>query len=70
MKKRLPTREPMPLMVPLRPNQIWSADFMSDALYHGMRFRTFTVLDDFNREVLAIEVDTSLSSMRLIRVFE
>ena len=70
VKKRLPTREPMLLMVPLRPNQIWSADFMSDALYHGMRFRTFNVLDDFNREVLAIEIDTSLSSMRLIRVFE
>ena len=70
MKKRLATREPMPLMVPLRPNQIWSADFMSDVLYHGMRFRTFNVLDDFNREVLAIEIDTSLSSMRLIRVFE
>ncbi len=43
---------------------------MSDALYHGMRFRTFNVLDDFNREALAIEIDTSLSSMRLIRVFE
>ena len=70
VKKRLATREPMPLMVPLRPNQIWSADFMSDVLYHGMRFRTFNVLDDFNREVLAIEIDTSLSSMRLIRVFE
>ena len=60
----------MPLMVPSHPNQAWSADFMSDARYHGMRFRTFNGLDDFNREALAIEIDTSLSSMRLIRVFE
>ena len=38
--------------------------------YGGTRFRTFNVLDDFNREVLAIEIDTSLTSARLIRVFE
>jgi putative transposase len=43
---------------------------MSDALYNGVRFRTFNVLDDFNREALRIEVDTSLPSRRLVRVFE
>ena len=69
-KKRIPEREPAPLIVPSRPNQVWSADFMSDALYHGVRFRTFNVLDDFNREILAIEIDTSLPSERLTRVFE
>ena len=69
-KKRIPNRNPMPLMVPERPNQVWSADFMSDALYRGPRFRTFNVLDDFNREALAIEIDTSLSSARLVRVFD
>lgn len=69
-KRRLPQRTPEPLLVPQRPNQVWSADFMSDALYHGQRFRTFNVIDDFNREALAIEVDTSLRAERLIRVFE
>ena len=69
-KKRIPAREPMPLRVPERPNQVWSADFMSDALYHGLRFRAFNVLDDFNREALAIKIDTSLPSARLVRVFE
>ena len=43
---------------------------MSDALYHGPRFRTFNVLEDFNREVLAIEIDNSLTSTRLVCVFE
>ena len=43
---------------------------MSDALYNGIRFRTFNVLDDFNREALAIEIDTSLPGERLIRVFQ
>lgn len=69
-KARIPTREPMPLVVPAKPNQVWSADFVSDALYHDVRFRTFNVIDDFNREALAIEVDTSLPSARLVRVFE
>ena len=59
-----------PLLVPQRPNHIWSADFMSDALYVGSRFRTFNVIDDFNREAVAIEIDTSLTARRLIRVFE
>ena len=69
-KKRLPKRIRQPLMVPQRPNHVWSADFVSDALYSGSRFRAFTVIDDFNREVVAIEIDTSLTAKRLIRVFE
>lgn len=43
---------------------------MSDALYGGRRFRTFNVIDHFNREVVAIEIDTSLTGGRLIRVLE
>ena len=67
---RLPKRIKRPLLVPQLPNQVWSADFMSDTLYTGKRFRTFNVIDDFNREALQIEIDTSLTSKRLIRVFE
>jgi putative transposase len=59
-KRRLPARVKAPLAVPARPNEMWSADFMSDALWSGRRFRTFNVLDDFNREALRIEIDTSL----------
>ena len=43
---------------------------MSDTLYAGKRFRTFNVIDDFNREVLQVEIDTSITGKRLIRVFE
>ena len=42
---------------------------MSDALYQGMRFRTFNAIDDFDREALAIETDTSFTSECLVRVF-
>ena len=37
---------------------------------HGQRFRTFNVLDDFSREVLAVEVDTNLPAARIIRVLD
>ena len=70
VKRRLPQRVAQPLTVPHRPNQTWSADFMSDALHHGSRFRTLNVIDDFNRQALAIEIDTSLRAPRLIRLFE
>lgn len=69
-KKRLPKRIRQPLTVPQRPEQVWSADFMSDSLYYGSRFRTFNVIDDYNREAIAIEIDTSITANRLIRVFE
>ena len=69
-KRRLPKRPSLPVFVPAGPNEVWSADFMSDALYHGSRFRTFNIIDDYNREALAIEIDTSLRAERLIRVLE
>jgi putative transposase len=53
--------------VPARPNEVWSVDFMSDALWSGRRFRTFNVIDDFNREALRIEVDTSPPAPRIVR---
>ena len=43
---------------------------MSDALWYGQRFRTFNLVDDFNREALAIEVDLSLPAQRIIRVLD
>ena len=59
-KKRLPDRISEPLLVPRGPNQTWSIDFMADALWNSRRFITFNVLDDFNREALRVEIDTSL----------
>lgn len=69
-KRRLPTRNPEPLIVPTTANQCWSMDFMNDALQCGRRFRTFNLLDDFNREALAIEIDFSLPAARVVRVLE
>ena len=56
--------------LPERPNQQWGIDFISDALAWGRRIRLFTVVDVFTREVLAIEVDTSLPGGRVVRILE
>lgn len=56
--------------LPERPNHQWAIDFVSDALAWGRRIRLFTVVDVFTREVLAIEVDTSLPGGRVVRVLE
>lgn len=69
-KRRLPNRQPSPLSVPESMNQCWSIDFMSDSLYSGRRFRTFNVVDDFNREALAIEIDLNLPAERVVRVLD
>lgn len=69
-KKRLPNRNPQSLTVPSRENICWSMDFMSDALSSGRHFRTFNVIDDYSREVLAIEIDLSLPTRRVIRVLD
>jgi len=69
-KKRLPERVKQPLTIPSAPNQVWSIDFMSDSLVDGRKFRLLNVLEDFNRESLAIEADTSLPSLRVIRVLD
>ena len=69
-KKRLPERVKQPLSVPTAPNQVWSIDFMCDSLVDGRKFRLFNVIDDFNRESLAIEIDTSLPARRVMRMLE
>jgi len=43
---------------------------MHDALVCGRRFRTFNVVDDFNREALSIEIDLNLPALRVVRVFD
>ena len=69
-KRRLPNREKVTLEQPCTMNKKWSMDFMSDALTDGRKFRTFNLIDDFNREALALEADTSLPAMRVVRVLE
>ncbi|MDQ1090484.1 transposase InsO family protein [Siphonobacter sp. SORGH_AS 1065] len=66
-KRPLPDRVRQPLIQPEQVNEVWSVDFMSDSLIGNRKFRTFNIIDDCSREALSIEVDTSLSSKRIIR---
>ncbi len=69
-KRRLPARTKATLGAPMQHNESWSMDFMQDRLTNGRKIRTFNLIDDFNREILAIEIDTSLSGERVIRVLQ
>ena len=69
-RRRVPKRVQYPLAAPPALNHTWALDFMTDTLYDGRRFRTLNVLDEGVREVLDIEVDTSLTGERVIRVVE
>jgi len=58
------------LAIPAAPNEAWSMDVMADQLGDGRSFRTLTVLDDCNREGLALEVDLSLPAVRVARTLD
>ena len=70
VKCRPPARVQEPLLAPEAPNIGWSMDFTRDTLTTGCVFRTLNLIDEFNREALAIEIDISLPSQRVIRVLE
>lgn len=53
-----------------RPNQRWSMDFVHDTLHSARRIRTLNIVDDFTREAVAIEVDTSIGGSRVVNVLD
>ena len=68
-RKRVAGRR-VPLVLPTRPDELWTMDFTQDALRSGRKFRTLNLMDGYTREALAIEVDTSLPSARVVRVLQ
>ncbi len=68
--KRVLTRERIPLAAVPQLNDTWAMDFMGDTLYSARRYRIFNVIDEGNREALAIEVDVSLPSERVVAVLD
>jgi putative transposase len=69
-KKRLVREKPEALAVPESINEVWSMDFMHDQLSDGRSIRLFNVIDDFNREGLAIDIDFSLPAARVVRCLD
>lgn len=68
LTKRVPARVKQPLVVPVAANVCWSLDFTSDVLTDSRRFRTLNVRDDFNRQLLGVEIDFSLLASRVVQV--
>lgn len=69
-RRRICAQARVPLSPPTRPNQTWTMDFLHDALASRRKLRTLSIEDAYTREMLAIEVDTSLPSLRVVRVLE
>lgn len=69
-RKRITAMERNPLPQPKAPNLSWSMDFVMDSLADGRRVRCLNIVDDYTKECLAIEVDTSLPGKRVMSVLE
>lgn len=69
-RRRLSRGTCTPTVRPQRMNERWSMDFVSDCIAGGRPIRALTIVDEFTRECLAIEVDTSLGGMRVRRALE
>jgi putative transposase len=66
-KKRLPKRLRSSLTECVHTNQVWSMDFVSDKLFDGRAYRILNIIDEYNRESLYLDVDTSLPARRVTR---
>jgi putative transposase len=69
-KKRLQRPYENAINQPIMANVTWSMDFVSDQLEDGRKVRVLVVIDDYNREVLALEVGLSIPGARVVRVLQ
>ncbi len=69
-KKRLVKRVKQPLETPVQLNECWSMDFMSDTLTDGRKLRVFNVMDDCNREAIAIDAGLSYPARAVVGTLE
>lgn len=69
-KKRITNPEKQPLVQPLEKNLVWSMDFMEDRLENGRKVRTLNVMDDYNREILSLDIEHSFPSERVVQTID
>jgi len=62
--------ERVPLSVPTEPCVRWSLDFIHDSSYEDPKIKCLNVVDDFTRECLGIEVDTSIPGSQVVRLLD
>jgi len=66
-RKRVAASRPRP-QAPTGPNSVWAYDFVYDACANGQQIKCLTVIDEFTRECLAIDVAGGIRSKRVIEV--
>lgn len=66
-RRRVTTARPRPLPA-ASANFVWAYDFVFDAAANGQQIKCLTVVDEFTRHCLAIDVAGSLRSQRVIEV--
>jgi len=69
-RKRIGLFERKPLPKPSTVNRSWSMDFIADGLIDGRKLRVLAIVDDYSRECLALEVDTSINGRRVAAVLD
>jgi len=68
-RRRLKGGRPRPLS-PLAANQVWAYDFVFDTCASGQTLKCLTVIDEWTRECLAIDVAGSIRSAQVIAVLQ
>jgi len=69
-RKRFRAEARVSLALPQTANEVWTMDYTHDEPASGRKFRSLNLMDGYTREALAIEVDTSLPGLRVVRVLE
>jgi len=69
-KKRIISRVKQALEVPMKLNECWSMDFMADTLYDGRKVRILNVMDDCNREALAVDPGLNYPAKKVVETLE
>lgn len=59
-----------PLALPAAPNEVWSIDFVMDALSNGRRLKCLTIVDDFTKEAVDIVADHDISGLYVTRALD
>jgi putative transposase len=67
-RRRKFLRERVPLILPAQSGVCWSMDFVFDRTENGHRLKIFTIVDDFSKECLWLEVDTALAGSDIARI--
>lgn len=66
-RKRVAHSRPRP-QLPSGANEVWAYDFVHDACANGQQLKCLTIIDEYTRECLAIDVAGSIRSNRVIEV--